>query len=108
MESMASSLPAICINDESFSGTVVNDLNGYLFDDKKDCEDKILKLANDKKLVKYLSNGALMSADKHSSKYFAERVLDVYKIAINNRKPSYKEKISNLFRKVLKNEKDNS
>ena len=108
IEAMASSLPAICINDESFSGTVVNDLNGYLFDDKKDCEDKILKLANDKKLVKYLSNGALMSADKHSSKYFAERVLDVYKIAINNRKPSYKEKISNLFRKVLKNEKDNS
>lgn len=108
IEAMAASLPAICINDESFSGTVVDDLNGYLFDNKKECEDKILKLSNDKKLVKYLSNGAMMSAEKHSSKYFAERVLDVYKLAINNRKPSYKEKISNFFRRVFKNENSNS
>ena len=99
IEAMAASLPALCINDESFSGTVVNDLNGYLFNDKAECCKMILKLAADKKLTKYLSNGARMSAEKHSSKYFAEKVLDVYKIAINNRKPSYRERINKLFRK---------
>lgn len=104
IEAMAASLPALCINDESFSGTVVNDLNGYLFNDKKECMELILKLASDKKLVKFLSNGARVSAEQHSSKYFAEKVLDVYKIAINNKKPSYREKINNFFRKVLKNE----
>ena len=62
----------------------------------------ILKLATDKKLTKFLSNGARTSAEQHSSKYFAEKVLDVYKMAIKNKKPSYKEKISNFFRKVLK------
>lgn len=102
IEAMAASLPALCINDESFSGTIVNDLNGYLFNNKEECEKMILKLADDKKLTKYLSNGARTSAEQHSSKYFAEKVLDVYKIAIKNKKPSYKEKISNFFRKVLK------
>ena len=107
IEAMAASLPAICINDESFSGTVVNDLNGFLFNSKEECFEIIIKLACDKKLVKYLSNGARTSAEQHSSKYFAEKVLDVYRIAINNRKPSYVEKVSKFFRKVLKND-DNS
>ena len=102
IEAMAASLPALCINDESFSGTVVNDLNGYLFNNKEECKELILKLSNDKKLTTYLSSGARRSAEKHSAKYFAEKVLDVYKIAINNRKPSYKEKISNFIRKAFK------
>lgn len=102
IEAMAASLPALCIDDESFSGTVVDDLNGYLFDSKEKCKEIILKLASDKKLTKYLSNGARTSAENHSSKYFAEKVLDVYKLAIKNKKPSYKEKIRNIFRKALK------
>ena len=62
----------------------------------EECEEMILKLAADKKLTKFLSNGARTSAEQHSSKYFAEKVLDVYKMAIKNKKPSYKEKISNI------------
>ena len=100
IEAMASSLPALCIDDESFSGTVVDDLNGHLFKDKKECEKIILDLINDKKKVRYLSDGARTSAESHSSKYFAERVLDVYKSAIDNRKPSYRERIKNVFDRV--------
>lgn len=102
IEAMAASLPALCINDESFAGTVIDDLNGYLFENEEECKNKIIILANDKKLTKYLSNEARMSAEKHSSKYFAEKVLDVYKIAVNNKKPSYKERISRFFKKVFK------
>ena len=102
IEAMAASLPALCINDESFNGTVINDLNGYLFNDKKECEDYILKLANNKKITEYLSKGARRSAEKHSEKYFGEQVLDVYKIAIENRKMSYKERISKIFKGVFK------
>lgn len=100
IEGMASSLPALCIDDESFSGTVVNDLNGYLFKDKKECEEYIQKLIKDRKKLEYLSNGARNSAETHSSKYFGERVYEVYKTAIENRKPSYKEIISNFLNKV--------
>ena len=100
IEAMSASLPAITIDDESFSGTVVDGLNGYLFKDEKECTKKIDLLLKDKKKLKYLSDGARVSAESHSSKYFAERVLDVYKDAIKNRKPSYKDKISNFFKKV--------
>ncbi len=100
IEAMGASLPALCIDDESFSGTVIDDLNGFLFKDKKECENIIEKLIKDRKKVEYLSNGARTSAESHSSKYFAERVLDVYKTAIKKRKPSYKERITNFFRKV--------
>lgn len=100
IEAMGASLPALCIDDESFSGTVVDDLNGFLFKNKKECKKIIENLIKDKKKIEYLSRGAKASAESHSSKYFAERVLDVYKIAISKRKPSYKEKFTNLFRKI--------
>ena len=98
---MAASLPALCINDESFRDTVVDDLNGFLFQDETSCKKVINKIMDDKKLLTSLQNGARNSAELHSSKYFAEKVLDVYKLAINNRKPSYKEKITNFFKKVF-------
>ena len=56
---------------------------------------------DNKKLLTSLQNGARNSAELHSSKYFAEKVLDVYKLAINDRKPGYKEKITNFFKKVF-------
>ena len=56
---------------------------------------------NDKKLLNNMQINARNSAELHSSKYFAEKVLDVYKLAIKNRKPSYKEKITNFIRKVF-------
>lgn len=99
IEAMAASLPALCIDDESFNGTVVDDLNGYLFHDEKECADVILKLYESKKLTTYLSNGARSSAEKHSSKYFAERVLDVYKKAIKKKKE--KGKIETFIDKVI-------
>ena len=101
IEAMAASLPALCIDDESFRDTVVDDLNGYLFKDEDSCKEVILKIMNDKKLLASLQNGARNSAEMHSSKYFAEKVLDVYKIAIKNRKPGYREKITDFFRKVF-------
>ena len=102
IEAMASSLPALCINDESFVGTVVDDLNGYLFQNEEECIDAILKIMNDKKILSSLEVGARNSAEMHSSKYFAERVLDVYNLAIKNRKLGYKEKIEKFFKRVFR------
>ena len=99
IEAMAASLPALCIDDESFNGTVVNDLNGYLFKDEKECKEVILKLYTNKKLTNYLSNGARSSAEKHSSKYFAEQVLDVYNKAI--KKKQEKKTLKTFIDKVI-------
>ena len=100
IEAMAAGLPALCINDESFVNTVIDGLNGYLFNTEEEAKEIILKIMNDKKLQTSLSKGAKTSAEKHSSKYFAEKVFDVYKLAIKNRKPSYKEKIAKFFKGV--------
>lgn len=98
IEAMAASLPALCINDESFNNTVIDGLNGYLFETKEDCINKIELIMNDKKLKKQLEKGARTSADGHSSIIFAQRVLRVYEIALKNKKITFKEKIRNWLR----------
>lgn len=100
IEAMAASLPALCINDESFRNTVIDGLNGYLFEDEEGCQKIIEKLMQDKKTEMLLQRGAESSAEKHSSKYFAEQVLDVYQRAINTQKSSLKSKFLNLISKV--------
>lgn len=100
IEAMAASLPALCIDDESFRNTVVDDLNGYLFKNEEECEQCILKIMQDKKLLTTIQRGARTSAEKHSSKYFAEQVLDVYQKAIDTQKNSLKSKFFNLLDKV--------
>lgn len=100
IEAMAASLPSLCINDESFQNTVIDDLNGYLFNDEEECRQCILKIMQDKKLLNSLQRGARTSAEKHSSKYFAEQVLDVYQKAIETQNASLKSKFFRLLDKV--------
>ena len=113
IEAMAASLPVVCIKDESFTDTVINDLNGIVFNNRREYKKAIINLYNDRKLLIRLSNQARISAEIHSSKYFAEQILDVYKIAIKN-KPKHKipllEKVHNFINTNGddKNEKDDN
>jgi len=100
IEAMAASLPTLCINDESFRNTVVDGLNGYLFENEEECGEYIVKIMVDKKLEQSLKRGARTSAEKHSSKYFANHVLDVYKKAIETKNSSFTTKLINLVSKV--------
>ena len=88
IEAMAANLPVVCINDESFNTTVIDNLNGKIFEDDKQYIKSIIELYNDKKLLNRLKKGASNTAEMHTIKYFAERVLDVYNIAIKNRRKS--------------------
>ena len=82
IEAMAASIPAVCFMDDSFEDAVIDGLNGYFFKNKRQYKNQIETLINDKTLVKQIGKQARINAESHSSKYFAERVLDVYKIAI--------------------------
>lgn len=94
IEAIASSVPVVAINDSSFSDVIVDGLNGYLFDTKKQYRNYITELINDEDKRKYLSRQARVSSNNHSYKYFGERVLDVYKAATNGRT---KEKPTSFF-----------
>ena len=100
IEAMASSLPVICINDESFTDTVIDNLNGKIFENRKEYKKCIVTLFKDKNLLKTLSKQARISAETHSSRYFAEQILEVYKIAIKN-KPKLKIPIAEKIRKFI-------
>ena len=86
IEAMASSVPPICIDDESFRNTVVDGLNGRIFNTEEECKNIITELYNNPQELERLSNQARINSDRFSSKYFAESVLDVYKYAIANKK----------------------
>lgn len=86
IEAMAAGLPAVCIDDESFQNVVVDGLDGEIFKDKEEAKEKLVKLYNNLEYRKQMSKQARISADRYSSKYFAESVLDVYKRAIEENK----------------------
>lgn len=111
IEAMAASLPVVCINDESFTNTVIDNLNGKIFKNKRGYKKAIIELYNDSKELKRLSKQARVSAEMHSSKYFVESILDVYKIAIKNKPKTIiplVDKIKNILKKDDKDEKDDS
>jgi len=82
IEAMAASLPVVCMDDPSFNEVVIHGLNGYLFQQKKEYRKAMEILLNDEDLRKQMGNQARISTEPHSSKYFAEKVLDVYKYTI--------------------------
>ena len=82
VEAMAASLPVICADDESFRDVVIHGLNGYLFKTKKQYRDCVDSIITDKELFHKMQRQARITADEHSLKYYAEKVLDVYRSAI--------------------------
>ena len=111
IEARAASLSVGGIIDESFTNTVIDNLNGKIFKNKRGYKKAIIELYNDPKELKRLSKQARLSADMHSSKYFVESILDVYKIAIKNKPQTIIPlvgKIKNILKKDDKDEEDNS
>ena len=103
IEAMAASKPVLAIDDEAFQMVVVNDLNGYLFANKRQYKKLVRSLMDDKEKLDYLSRQARITAESHSSKYFAEKVLDVYKTALGDRYQQEKERKQKSFIGRLKN-----
>ena len=88
---MAASLPVVALDDESFRNTVIDGLTGYLFKNKKEYINRVNELISDKKKRENMGNQGRINSEVYSSKYFAERVLHVYKLALKGR-PLKKDK----------------
>ena len=101
IEAMAAGVVPVCIDDESFRLTVVDGLNGKIFKNKRDYKNIIFNLYNDKKSLNNMARQARLNADLHSSKHYAESVLDVYKHAIESKKGPF-GLISDIIEKVKK------
>ena len=97
IEAMASGKPVICVDDESFRNVVVSDLDGFIFKNKAEYKNCINILLKDENKRKKMGNQARISSEVYSSKYFAQRVLEVYKQAINNKKKGFIDKIKGVI-----------
>lgn len=96
IEAMASSLPVVAINDESFTTTVIDGLNGYLFSKKSEYIKKMSNLIENKDIYDKMKIQAKITSNEHSLKYYAEKVLDVYRTAIS------KKRKRTIFEKIFK------
>ncbi len=101
IEAMAASMPVIAIKDESFINVVVDDLNGYLFTNKKQYLEIIKDLYQDNKKLNRLKKQARINSEIYSSKYYGERILKVYQIAIENYKKNQKKTLLYYIKKVV-------
>ena len=81
IEAMAASLPVVAYDDEAFRDVVIDGLNGHLFQTKKGYKDAVRDILDYPDTYEQMCRQARITADQHSSKYFAEQVLDVYHTA---------------------------
>ena len=84
VEAMAASIPVVALDDESFRNTVIDELTGYLFKNKKEYINKMIELINNKEKRINMGKQGRINSETYSSKYFAERVLHVYKLALKD------------------------
>jgi len=85
IEAMAASKSVVALDDESFRNTVIDGLTGFLFKNKKEYINRMIELMGDREKRLNMGNQARINSETYSSKYFAERILDVYKIALKDR-----------------------
>ena len=103
IEAMASELVPVCIKDEAFESMVTDELNALIFKTEEEYIKSIERLYNNKKEYQQLSNQARIQAEQYSSRFYAERVLNVYNRAIKSKKEETKY---GIFSKIFHNIKE--
>ena len=103
LEAMAASVPVVALDDEAFRDVIVDELNGFLFKDDKGYIYSLEKLMNDKKLYNRMCRQARINGEAHSSKYYAEKVLDVYYMALESNGSNDESGERRTFTSKLKN-----
>lgn len=101
IEAMASGIPVVAVNDPSFSNTIIDGLNGFLFEKKQDYIKSIQFLIDNPESYKKFCKQATITSNEHSLRYFAEKILDVYQAALKDRR-----KLS-LLKRIKKGMKKN-
>ena len=100
IEAMAAGVVPVCINDEAFTSTITDKLNGYIYNDEDEYIAIIEKLVKNNKDRVNIGNQARAQAEHLGSNNYAARVLEVYRRAIKG-KNKYKYGIfSKMIEKI--------
>ena len=103
IEAMAAGRVVVALDDESFRNTVIDGLTGYLFKNKKEYISRMNELIKDKRKRENMGKQGRINSEIYSSKYFAERVLEVYKLALKGRPLKRDKSFFARFKNTVKN-----
>ena len=85
IEAMASNTVPLCMRDEAFQSMVTEDLNGLFFETEQEYQEKVLYLYDHRDELARYDKQARIQAEHYSSKYYADRVIEVYQRAIKEK-----------------------
>ncbi|MCR5732576.1 MAG: glycosyltransferase [Sphaerochaetaceae bacterium] len=86
IEALAAGVPILCKYDHCLDGVVEQGKNGWTFEKEEEFREYLDIIISDRKKAKEMGQyAAEMAFKKFSSEIFAEKILDVYKFAINNK-----------------------
>ena len=100
IEGMAASLPIVCMDDDSFKIAVIDEYNGKFFKNKKEYVKAIFEIYEDKEKYNNMSKQAFTTSKQFSIKYYGERIIDVYKKALNKEDKTLLTRIKNVIKRV--------
>ncbi|WP_323847527.1 MAG: glycosyltransferase [Phytoplasma sp.] len=83
IEALSASLPVVARYDEALDGVIQNNENGFLYNDKEEFFQALKCLYKDKVKHEKMSLKAKQSTYNYKQEIFAEKMIDVYKIAIS-------------------------
>ncbi len=98
IEAMAGSIPVVALKDESFKDILIDDVNGKYFKDKKTYVEAINYLIENNDIREKMSKQAVITAEMHSLKFFADSILGVYKEALGMNKKGLIDKIKDMIK----------
>lgn len=104
IEAMASGITPLCIKDESFLGTVTDELNGRIFNSEEEYINEVFELVNDEKLRNRINSQARIQAEHCSSRAYASSVVEVYNRAIKDKESEDRFGIISKIIKKIKGE----
>ena len=96
IEAMAAGVPPLCIDDDSFKGTVTDGLNGKIFKNEEQYITELKELYEDRKELSVYSKQARVQAEHCSSRAYASSVIEVYNRALKEKKEK-----QGLFKKII-------
>lgn len=103
IEAMASNVTPLCMRDEAFESMITEELNGLFFENEKEYQDKVIYLYENLDILNKFNKQARIQAEQYSSKYYGEKVLEVYTRAI---KEKQNENRYGIISKIVKNIKE--
>ncbi len=78
LEALASGLPAVCKKDECLNNVIIDNYNGFLYENSNEYIEKLKLILADPKLYTVMSNNACSIAEKYSTENFCKQIENVY------------------------------